>query len=47
MPERKKPRKKRDPKPEHLNLDGDWKNTIGQALTKKKPKDGWPKKKKG
>ena len=42
----KKKKKKRGPKPENLNLDEDWQCAVNKALKKKKPKEGWPKKKK-
>ncbi|MGH9428993.1 MAG: hypothetical protein ACRD2L_22135, partial [Terriglobia bacterium] len=31
------------PKPERLKLQGDWKGLVKKALTKKRPKKGWPK----
>lgn len=38
--------KKRDkpgPDPENLKIDEDsWENAVKKAITKKKPKDGWP-----
>ena len=38
-PERGKP----GPKEDRLKLKGDWQGLIGKALTKKRPKKGWPK----
>lgn len=39
----KKKREKRGPEPENLKIDEDnWKNAVKKAITKKKPKDGWP-----
>jgi hypothetical protein len=35
--------KKRGPKPDTLKLKGDWKDLMGKALEKKRPKEGWPK----
>ncbi len=29
------------PKPDHLKLDGDWKEATKKALRKEKPKEGW------
>ena len=34
------------PEPEHLQVGGDWKDAIKRALSKKRPKGGWPKAKK-
>lgn len=31
------------PKPERVKLNDDWKVSIGQALKKTKPENGWPK----
>jgi hypothetical protein len=41
-----KKKKKRGPKPNHLKLDGDWEDAAKEALQKKKPEGGWPKKSK-
>ncbi len=30
------------PKPDHLNLDGEWEGAVSKALKKQKPKEGWP-----
>ena len=30
------------PKPDHLKLEGDWKEAMKKALHKGKPKEGWP-----
>lgn len=37
------PKKKTGPKEERLKLKGDWQALVGKALTKKRPKKGWPK----
>lgn len=40
-----KHKKKRGPKPNHLQLDDEnWENAVKKAIQKKKPKKGWPKK---
>jgi hypothetical protein len=31
------------PKPEVLKIEGNWKAAVKKSLTKKKPKEGWPK----
>ena len=31
------------PEPEILKIKGDWKEAIKKSLTKKKPREGWPK----
>lgn len=36
-------KKKPGPEAERLKLKGDWQTLIGKALTKKRPKKGWPK----
>jgi hypothetical protein len=41
-----KRRKKRGPKPNHLKIRGDWKEAVKRAVSKKKPKEGWPEKEK-
>jgi len=33
----------RGPKPETLKIKGNWQAAIKKSLTKKKPKQGWPK----
>ena len=30
------------PNPDHLKVDGDWKDAVKQALGKEKPEEGWP-----
>ncbi len=40
----KKQDKNRGPKPNHLQIEGDWEKSIKQAIQKKKPKEGWPEK---
>jgi hypothetical protein len=30
------------PEPERLKIDGDWKDAVGRALRREKPKGGWP-----
>jgi hypothetical protein len=35
--------KKRGPKPEALQIQGDWKEAMKVALDKKRPSTGWPK----
>jgi len=42
-----KPKRKTGPKPEVLKLKGDWEALIGKALSKPRPKKGWPKPKGG
>jgi hypothetical protein len=39
MTERKR---KRGPEPERVKIDEDWEKAVERALTKKRPKDGWP-----
>lgn len=34
---------KRGQKPETLKMEGDWQEAVKKGLTKKKPKEGWPK----
>ncbi len=34
---------KRGPKPDHLKVEGNWKEAVKKSLTKKKPPEGWPK----
>lgn len=36
-------RKAPGPKPEMLEIEGDWKEAVKKSLGKKKPKNGWPK----
>lgn len=31
------------PKPDRLVIEGDWREAVRDALTKKRPKRGWPK----
>ncbi len=38
---------KTGPKPETVKLQGDWRDMMGKALHKKRPKEGWPKPEKG
>jgi hypothetical protein len=33
----------RGPKPEVLKIEGDWTEAVKKSMSKKKPKDGWPK----
>lgn len=41
----KKRKKKRGPKSDILKLDEEnWEDAINKALTKRRPKDGWPNK---
>lgn len=37
------PKKKPGPKPDRLNLKGDWVDALRKALAKPRPKGGWPK----
>lgn len=37
-----KNKKKRGPKPDNLQIDGNWEDALKKAVTKKKPKEGWP-----
>jgi len=39
----KKPNKP-GPNPDRLKIDADWEDAMKDALGKKKPKEGWPKK---
>jgi hypothetical protein len=42
--------KKKDkpgPKPDHVRIEGDWEKAVGDALKKKRPKEGWPEPEKG
>ena len=34
---------KRGPKPKLVKIEGNWEGALGQALKKKRPKAGWPK----
>lgn len=36
-------KKKPGPEADHLKLEGDWQEKLGQAVLKKKPEGGWPK----
>jgi hypothetical protein len=36
---------KRGPKEDRVKIEGDWEAAIDKALTKKRPKEGWPKEK--
>jgi len=38
--------KKRGPKPNHLIIEGDWEKAVKKDISRVKPKDGWPDKKK-
>jgi hypothetical protein len=38
----KKKRQKRGPKPDKLQIDGDWQEALKKAVKKKKPENGWP-----
>ena len=40
-------KKPRGPEPERLKIDEDWRNAVGKALKKRRPKQGWPKQEKG
>lgn len=31
------------PEPDRLKLEGNWKDLIAKALSKKRPPEGWPK----
>lgn len=33
---------KTGPKPDRVKIDTDWKDAVGKALKKERPKDGWP-----
>jgi hypothetical protein len=39
-----KNKKQRGPKPDQLKIDGNWEDPVKEALEKKQPKGGWPKK---
>lgn len=43
---KKEMKRKKGPKPLTLEVDGDWQVAVNKALKKKRPKGGWPKKKK-
>jgi hypothetical protein len=43
MPQRAKRKSKSGPKPETLQIEGDWKKAVKGALKKKRPEKGWPK----
>lgn len=30
------------PKPDRVKIEGDWERSVGKALKKKRPKNGWP-----
>lgn len=30
------------PKPDQLVIGGDWRDAMGKAIKKKRPKEGWP-----
>ncbi|HYL90628.1 MAG TPA: hypothetical protein VEU32_17905 [Burkholderiales bacterium] len=38
-----RPKSKPGPEAERLKLRGDWQALVGKALSKKRPKKGWPK----
>ena len=38
-----KPKATPGPKPDMLKLDADWQKAIKKSLSKKKPREGWPK----
>lgn len=38
-----KPSGKTGPEPERVKLKGDWQKSVGKALKKPRPIDGWPK----
>lgn len=42
----KKKHQKPGPKPDNLQIDGDWQEAVKQAIKKPKPKDGSPSRKK-
>lgn len=33
---------KTGPKPDHVKIQGNWEKAVGDALKKKRPKEGWP-----
>ncbi len=39
--------KKTGPKPDRLKIDDDWRDAMGKAIKKERPKDGWPEAEKG
>jgi hypothetical protein len=39
-----KQKKHRGPKPDHLQLEGNWQDAVKKAIKKEKPADGWPEK---
>jgi hypothetical protein len=43
MPKKTPDPVKRGPKPDTLQIEGDWKEAIKISLEKKKPAAGWPK----
>jgi len=42
-PKPQKPKTKPGPKPDVLKLHGGWRTAIKKSLTKRKPREGWPK----
>ena len=42
----KKASRKRGPKPDHLIIEGDWKEAVKKAVKRPKPPEGWLDKKK-
>lgn len=43
MSKKKPDKQKSGPKPDTIKIDGDWEDSVGKALKKKRPKEGWPK----
>lgn len=39
-------KKSTGPQPERIKLKGDWKKSVGKALKKPRPAEGWPKEEK-
>jgi hypothetical protein len=40
---KKKAKEKTGPKPDHLKIDGQWRDAVKKSFAKKKPPEGWPK----
>lgn len=43
MSKQKSDKQKSGPKPDIVKIDGNWEDSVGKALKKKRPKEGWPK----
>lgn len=43
MSKEKPDKEKTGPKPDTVKIDGNWEDSVGKALKKEKPQEGWPK----